>query len=65
MCNVNLPTLEKAFRELGHRREQNNEVLQVVEVESLLTKVYHNAREEGFGGYNYSLVCIITGANDP
>lgn len=56
VCNVNLPTLDKAFRELGHNREHNNEVLQVVEVEALLSKVYHNAREEGFGGYNYSLV---------
>ena len=56
MCNVNLQTLEKAFRELGHHQEQNNEVLQVVEVEAVLSKVFHNAHEEGFGGYNYSLV---------
>ena len=56
VCNVNLGTLERAFRELGYHRDQSNEVLQVVEVEALLTKVFNNAREDGPGGYNYSLV---------
>ena len=57
VCHVNLQTLERAFRELGYsHRDQNNEVLQVVEVESVLSKVFHNAREDSSGGYNYSLV---------
>ena len=60
MCNVNLGTLERAFRELGHHRDQSNEVLQVVEVEALLTKVFNNAREDGPGGYNYSLVTAVS-----
>ena len=47
-----------AFRELGHHRDQSNEVLQVVEIEALLTKVFNTAREDGPGGYNYSLVYI-------
>ena len=56
VCNVNLPTLERAFRELGYNRDQNNEVLQVVEVESVLSKVFHNVQDDSSGGYNYSLV---------
>ena len=56
---MNLATLTRAFRELGHHhQDQNNEVLQVVEVEAILSKIYHNACEEGLGGYNYSLVTI-------
>ena len=58
VCSVNLATMERAFRELGHHRDQSNEVLQVVEVEAILSKVFNNAREDG-GGYNYSLVYNI------
>jgi hypothetical protein len=54
---VNLPTLERALRELGHHRsEGNRELLQVVEVEAVLSKVFHNACDDGLGGYNYSLL---------
>ena len=63
MCKVNLETLKRALRELGHHRDQSNEVLQVVEVEALLSKVFNNAREDarehGQGGYNYSLVQTV------
>ena len=59
VCKVNLGTVERAFRELGHHRDQSNEVLQVVEVESILVKVFNNAREDAPGGYNYSLVTTL------
>ena len=56
VCSVNLATVERALRELGHHRDQSNEVLQVVELEALLSKIFNNAREDSPGGYNFSLV---------
>lgn len=55
---VSLHTLDNAFRELGLGREQTNEVLQVVEVESILSKVFQPAHKDDLSGFNKSLVCL-------
>ena len=58
MNTVSLHVLDTAFRELGLGREQTNEVLQVVEVESILSKVFQLAHKNDLGGFNKSLVCL-------
>lgn len=55
---VSLQALGTAFREFGLGREQNKEVLQVVEVESILRKVFQLAEKDDLGGFNKSLVCL-------
>ena len=55
---VNLHALETAFRELGLGREQTNEVLQIIEVEAVLSKIFRLTNKDSFSGYNKSLVCF-------